>query len=133
MCELTNQLIHEFVNDGAHPDRVATDPDFRALIDHLINFGHDLKGRYKHMGEQKHVTIEKEKFDDLTGQASELIKEIRNWHVDRTRRIIRFIRSMAFCSSSFILEPFRFTASPLLLHLLWDLTPTCCSRHSRTV
>ena len=56
----TNQLIHEFVNNGAHPDTVVTNGDFRALIDHLIEHGQDLKGHYKHMGQRKYVSNHRE-------------------------------------------------------------------------
>ena len=78
IAEETNQLIHEFINNGAHPDRVSIHPYFRALIDHLINFGQSLKGYYKHMGNRKHVTAEEETVDDLIGQITDFINEIHN-------------------------------------------------------
>ena len=87
----TNQLIHEFVNNGAHPDTVVTDDDFRKLINHLIEHGQDLKGYYQHMGQRKYVNIEEAKFDDLIEQVSELIREIREWYVQKTGRRVRFI------------------------------------------
>ena len=87
----TNQLIHEFVNNGAHPDTVVTNGDFRALIDHLIEHGQDLKGHYKHMGQRKYVDIEEAKFSDLMEQVSELIEETRDWYAERTGRRVRFI------------------------------------------
>ena len=50
IAEETNLLTYELINDGAHPDTLVTDPDFRALTDHLMNNGQDLKGFYQHMG-----------------------------------------------------------------------------------
>ena len=47
--EETNFLTQEFINNIAHLDAVMTDPDFRTLIDYLMNNRHDLKGCYQHM------------------------------------------------------------------------------------
>ena len=56
--------MYEFINNGAHPHAVETDPDFRALIDHLTNNGQDAKSYYQCIG-RGGVTTEEDKFHDL--------------------------------------------------------------------
>jgi len=68
------QRMHEFVNNGGHADTVVQDPDFRAMVDYLIEHGQDLKeGKFKPMGYQKYVNIEKDKFDELINQVTSLV------------------------------------------------------------
>ena len=48
----TNLLTHGFINNGAHQDDVVVDSHFKALIDHLVSNGQNLKGFYQNMGQR---------------------------------------------------------------------------------
>ena len=74
----TNLLTHGFISNSAYPNKVATCLDFRALIDCLVGDGQALKGCFKHVGQQGHVTTEEDEFDDVIGKIADLIDKIRN-------------------------------------------------------
>ena len=91
IAEENNLLMYEFINNGSRPNKVVTDPYFRALIDFLINDGKDRKGCYQHMSRSGHATTEEDKFHDLIWKITDLIDEIRKWCVDRTGKSSSFV------------------------------------------
>ena len=74
----------KFINNGGHPDRVVTDPNFRDMIDFAINNAKDLKNSWRHMNVRKFTAIQFSTYEEFTEKVKKLVSNVREWYIKET-------------------------------------------------
>jgi hypothetical protein len=78
-----HQLVFQFVNNGGHSDRTASDENLRSIINFSVKNAPLLKN-FQHLGKNKYADIRFKTYMSFVSEVTELVDKCRQYYIDVT-------------------------------------------------